>query len=174
MKKLCLVVLAVFCLGVMGVAADDDTTVLTAHLKGINETPPIATQGTGDFVATIHPDGTINFHLTFSNLETNAFVSHIHFGQPKILGGVMIFLCGGGGQPACPASTSGTVDGTITAANVTGPVAQGIEAGDLTEALQVIFKGVGYVNVHSTRFPGGEIRGPVQVRHGDGDGDDKK
>jgi hypothetical protein len=62
-------------------------------------------------------------------------VAHLHFAPSKVAGGVMIFLCGGGGQPACPAATEGTITGTITAANVTGPSVQGIVPGDLDSAL---------------------------------------
>ena len=77
----------------------------------------------------------------------------------------MIFLCGGGSQPACPAATSGTISGTIMAANVTGPTSQGIAAGDLTSALEAVREGNAYANMHSQMFPLGEIRG--QVRRGD-------
>ena len=77
----------------------------------------------------------------------------------------MIFLCGGGGQPACPATTSGTVTGTITAANVTGPTTQGIAAGDLTSALEALREGNAYANMHTTNIPGGEIRGQVLRGH---------
>ena len=77
----------------------------------------------------------------------------------------MIFLCGGGGQPACPAATSGTITGMITAANVTGPTGQGIAVGDLTSALEAVREGNAYANMHTDNFKGGEIRG--QVRRGD-------
>jgi CHRD domain len=82
----------------------------------------------------------------------------------------MIFLCGGGGQPACPAATSGTITGTITAANVIGPTTQGITPGDLDSALEEVREGLAYANMHTTSFGGGEIRG--QVRRGDGGGPD--
>jgi CHRD domain len=101
----------------LAVASDHRPLALKAALKGINETPPIATESTGFFVATPNSDGTFNFILTFNGL-TSAVVSHIHFGLSKEAGGVMIFLCGGGGQPACPAVTPGTVTGTFGAANV--------------------------------------------------------
>jgi hypothetical protein len=80
----------------------------------------------------------------------------------------MIFLCGGGNQPACPAATSGNITGTITAANVTGPTGQGIAPGDLDSALEAVRQGLSYANMHTTTFPGGEIRGNVQRGGGHG------
>jgi hypothetical protein len=109
-------------------------------------------------------DGVITFSITFSGLSTNLTLAHLHFAPTKVAGGVMIFLCGGGGQPSCPAATSGTISGTIVAANVTGPTTQGIDAGDLAAALEAVDDGDSYANMHTTKFPGGEIRG--QVRRG--------
>jgi CHRD domain len=172
MKKLLLPLAVAFCLNVAGAASDDDVITLRASLRGAHEVPAINSNGTASFTATIHEDGTINFTETFSNLTSNAILSHIHFGEEHVAGGVMIFLCGGGGQPACPAAASGTFSGTITAANVTGPTAQGVTAGDLASALRAIRQGAGYVNLHSVNFPAGEIRGQVRVHHGDGDRDD--
>ena len=148
-------------------AKDDDDVTLRATLSGANEVPPIFTAGTGRFTADIHPNGTIDFTLTFANLSANATAAHIHFAQPNVSGGVMIFLCGGGGQPSCPEATSGTVVGTISPANVVGPASQGITAGNLTAALRVIGNGEGYANVHTTMFPAGEIRGQVKVQGDD-------
>ena len=74
----------------------------------------------------------------------------------------MIFLCGGGGQPMCPQTLSGTITGTITSANVTGPTGQGIAAGDLTSALEAVGEGNSYINMHTTMFPGGELRGQIE------------
>jgi hypothetical protein len=116
---------------------------------------------------TIQPSG-ITFSLNFSDLSSPLAVAHLHFGVPKVNGGVMIFLCGGGGQPDCPATTSGTITGTITAANVTGPTGQGIAVGDLESALEVVRDGLSYANMHTANFGSGEIRG--QVRRGAGHG----
>src|SRR5436190_460131 len=104
----------------------------------------------------------VTFSLTFSGLSSPLTVSHLHFAPSKVAGGVMIFLCGGGNQPACPAATSGTITGTITAANVTGPAGQGITAGDLDSALAAVRSDLSYANMHTTMFTGGEIRGNVQ------------
>src|SRR5947209_1767649 len=122
MRKLCLAVLAVLCLCVMSAASDkDDVVSLRARLQGANEVPAINSNGTALFTSTIHPDGSITFKVTFENLTSNLILSHLHFGKEHVAGGVMIFLCGGDSQPACPAVTSGSFEGTITAANVTGP-----------------------------------------------------
>jgi hypothetical protein len=136
------------------------TERFSASLAGGNEVPPINSAGTGAFEMTIRD--TITFSLTFSGLSSPLTVSHLHFAPTKVSGGVMIFLCGGGNQPACPAATSGTITGTITAANVTGPGGQGITAGDLTSALAAVRSELSYANMHTTMFPGGEIRGNVQ------------
>jgi CHRD domain len=143
------------------------TERFSASLIGANEVPPINTEGTADFDMTIRPSG-ITFSLNFSGLSSTLGVAHLHFGVPKVNGGVMIFLCGGGNQPDCPATTSGTITGTITAANVTGPVSQGIAVGDLDSALEVVRNGLSYANMHTENFGSGEIRG--QVRRGAGHG----
>lgn len=141
------------------------TERFSASLSGANEVPPINTAGTGNFEMAIQ-QGTITFSLTFSDLSSSLTVAHLHFAPSKVAGGVMIFLCGGGGQAACPAATSGSITGTITAANVTGPGSQGIAAGDLDSALEAVREDLAYANMHTTNFPGGEIRG--QVRRGGG------
>jgi CHRD domain-containing protein len=168
MKRLGLIGLAVLAVVFIGSDAvrahDDGTVVLRASLRGAEEVPPISSTATAKFTATIHPDGNIDFSLSFQGLAANAVASHIHFGQRGVSGGVMIFLCGGGGQPACPAATSGLVEGSIVAANVTGPTAQGIAATELAKALRAIGQGEGYVNIHNAIFTAGEIRGQIKVR----------
>jgi hypothetical protein len=85
----------------------------------------------GRFTARVSEDGdAIEYELSYAGLEgTTTNAAHIHIGQKDVAGGVIAFLCGGGGKPACPA-TEGTVSGTITAADVVGPAAQGIAAGE--------------------------------------------
>jgi CHRD domain len=142
----------------------DTTQVFSAKLLGDNEVPPINSAGTATFrmeVDTSTTPPTIHFTLTFANLTGTATASHLHFAQFNVGGGVMIWLCGGGGQPACPAATSGTVAGTITSANVNGLPLQGIAAGDLTSALEAVGEGESYANLHTTSFGSGEIRGQV-------------
>jgi CHRD domain len=72
----------------------------------------------------------------------------------------MFFLCGGGGKPACP-NISGTVTGTVTAADVIGPAGQGVAPGQFEEAITAMRAGSAYANVHTTVYQPGEIRGQV-------------
>lgn len=62
---------------------------------------------------------------------------------------------------ACPPPPA-TIKGTITAADVIGPAAQGIAPGELGELMQAIRAGVTCANVHSTKFPNGEIRSQLR------------
>jgi hypothetical protein len=59
----------------------------------------------------------------------------------------------------------GEVTGTLTAEDVIGPTSQGVVAGDFARLLFAIRTGNTYVNVHTTRSPGGEIRSQI---HGHG------
>lgn len=132
-----------------------------AELDGFQEVPAISSTGSGEFRLEIsEDDSTIEFELSYSGLEATVLFAHIHLGQPGVNGGVSVFLCGGGGRPACP--QSGTVTGTIIATDVIGPSGQGIAAGELAELLRAIRERVTYANVHTTKHPGGEIRGQIR------------
>ena len=149
----------------------------TASLRGLTEVPPVATEATGSFTATLSSDeSTLTYTVTYSNLNAQVLFSHIHFGFPREAAAIMVFLCGpaagakGGppagtpNPPACPDTTSGTVSGSVTAANVIGPDAQGITPGsDFAKVVKALREGAAYVNVHTTRSTPGEIRGQVRV-----------
>ena len=65
--------------------------------------------------------------------------------------------------PECP--NSGTVTGVRMASDVVGPSGQGIAAGEFAEVLRAIRSGNAYINVHSTTWPGGEIRGQIRTNN---------
>ena len=85
---------------------------------------------------------------------------HIHFARPDVNGGIIAFLCGGGGKPACPAN--GVVAGTVTAADVIGPADRGITQGEFDELIRAMRNGATYVNAHTSTYMPGEIRGNIR------------
>ena len=146
--------------GTFAVAGDSGKSQFKASMGGYQEIATISTAGNGSFEAQLDGDA-INYTLTYSDLEGGTVLfAHIHLGARDTNGGVIAFLCGGGGKPACPPAPA-TVTGTITAANIGGPAAQGIAAGEFEEAVRAVRAGVVYANVHTTFWPGGEIRGQV-------------
>ena len=151
-----------------GSGDDDDAT--RTRLVGIQEVPSISTVGVGTFRVRMVSDDAFTFRLTYNRLESPITQSHIHFGQRHVAGGISVFLCsnlgnGPAGTAPCPGTTSGVVTGTITADDVVGPVPQGITAGEFNELLRAIRAGATYANVHTTTFPGGEIRGQIPRHH---------
>ena len=162
-------------LGASGVVAQGARN-LRETLIGYEEVPAVSTRGEGRFQASIsHDETSIAYELSYSNLEGAVAQSHIHFGQRGVNGGISVFLCsnlgnGPAGTQACPPAPA-TIRGTIVAANVIGPGAQGIVAGEFGELLRAIRAGQTYVNVHSSVFPGGEIRAQIE-RGNEGRGHD--
>jgi len=142
-----------------GLAGQDQGNGVGARLTGFQEVPPILSDGTGTFNG-ILSSTSLTYSLTFSGLSSSAFGSHIHFGERGVNGAIVVFLCGGGGKPACPAG-GGTVTGTITGADVLPVLSQGVTAGSFADLLRILNSGDAYVNIHTTIHPGGEIRGQI-------------
>jgi CHRD domain len=107
--------------------------------------------------------------------------AHLHFGQKHTTGGINVWLCQSADSPApaavaaatpmCP-SPSGTVAGTIRPAQVIALSGQAFPAGEdggFDALLEAIRADAIYANVHTDKFPLGEIRG--QLDH-DSDHDD--
>jgi hypothetical protein len=108
--------------------------------------------------------------LRYSDLEDAITQAHIHIGQFHTSGGISVWLCKTADNqgptptltPDCPDPESGVVEGTLTAANVVGPAPQGIAAGEFEEFVRLMRAGVTYANIHSIKFPAGEIRGQIR------------
>jgi hypothetical protein len=139
-------------------------------LISYQEVPALSTPGKGSFKATISDNPQqIQYTESYSNLDGVATQSHIHFGQRSVNGGISVFLCtnlgnGPAGTQACPPAPA-TISGTLTPADVIGPAGQGIAAGEWNELVAAIRAGKAYVNVHTDKFPGGEIRSQLNSRH---------
>jgi hypothetical protein len=152
--------LAVLAVGSYATAQSGKSNVSTGPMTSYLEVPALSSGASGSFEAKIDDAAPrIDYTLTFTGLEDSVLFAHIHVGQRSVNGGVSAFLCGGGGKPACP--QSGTVTGTVVPADVIGPAGQGIAAGEFAELVAAMRAGRTYANVHSAKFPGGEIRGQI-------------
>ena len=168
-KRHAIVLVAVLAaLAVVSYAVAAGSSQFDETLDSYQEPPAISSVGSGTFSAELSSTETaIRYRLQYSGLEGNVAQSHIHLGQALVNGGISVFLCTnlGNGPPGtqlCPASPA-TITGTITAANVIGPTGQGIAAGEFAELVKALKAGVTYVNVHSDKFPGGEIRAQLTM-----------
>jgi hypothetical protein len=160
-----LAIAGVLALAMTTATADEGPTTFSTAMSGFQETPPILSNGSGTFHATVNGNS-LTYTETFSGLTSPVTQSHIHFAQKGFPGAVFVFLCtnlgnGPAGTPACPAG-GGTVTGTITGANVLGVSGQNIPAGDFAALLRILRSGDAYVNVHTKNFPPGEIRGQLR------------
>lgn len=165
-------VIALLGIGSYAVAGGGSKNFRGDPLIGYEENPDVSTVATGSFEARLANDGSsLAYELSYSGLEGTVQQAHVHFGKRAVNGGVSFFLCtnlgnGPAGTQACP--QEGTVTGTIDAADVIGPAAQGIEPGAFGEILAAMRAGHAYANVHTTKWPGGEIRAQINDRrHGD-------
>jgi hypothetical protein len=163
---------AVVCaLGVGGVAAaGGGGEPFGGDLNGYEEVPAVSTAATGRFDAVVRVHhGKIWWKLSYAGLTGDVQQAHIHFAQPAVNGGISVFLCsnlgnGPAGTQPCPAPPA-TIKGVATAADVVGPGAQGIAPGELAELVAAMRAGMTYANVHSSVFPGGEIRAQLAPAH---------
>ena len=151
-----------------------------ADLSSYQENPTLSTPATGTLDVEISKSGdALDYTLSYQGLATNILFSHIHLGRPAVNGGVMVFLCTNGTAPAgvpvpppCPQG-SGTVSGTLTAADIVGSAsAQGVAAGEFAEVVRALRAEAAYGNLHTTAFPTGEIRGQVTFPRADSINDD--
>jgi hypothetical protein len=180
MKKIGVIAVLVIIMATTTLAFTHGFKNIKELLIGYEEVPAVSTTGNGELRARISNDDTeIAYALSYSALEGSVTQAHIHLGQKGVNGGISVWLCANpelltpAQQAAVPPGTQrcptppATITGTIRAADVVGPTGQGIAAGEFGELLRAMRAGVTYVNVHSTLFPGGEIRS--QIDHGDVD-----
>jgi hypothetical protein len=147
---------------------------VSADLIGYQEVPATSTTAKGRFHAWIDTRAnTITYKLSYDALEGTVSQAHVHFAQKGVNGGISFFLCtnlgnGPAGTQACPAPPA-EITGVVTADLVIGPAPAGtppagggIEPGAFAEIAAAIREGVAYANVHTSKWPGGEIRGQLR------------
>src|SRR6185503_12880481 len=142
------------------------------QLAGENEVPPRDTPAHGSVVVRLTENATGDAldYVLVANQITNVVASHIHVGQPGVNGPMAVFLYGNA-PPGGGLHNGLLASGTLTAADLIGPMLGKTIADLVTE----IRAGNTYVNVHTNDgvaptntgpgdFPGGEIRGQLEVK----------
>jgi hypothetical protein len=173
MKRIAVVLCLLASAAVSAVAAQEGFKSIKEFLTGFEEVPVVSTTGNGHFDATISKDGSeIAWELSYSSLEGAISQSHIHVAQAGVNGGISVFLCtnlgnGPAGIQPCPPPPA-TISGVITADDVSPAIAatlaarnQGVDTGQIGELIAAMRAGATYVNIHTSTWPGGEVRSQI-------------
>lgn len=126
-----------------------------APLSGAQEVPAVETRARGNATFRLSADGTqIHYKLIVANIR-EVSAAHIHLAPAGVNGPVVVWLFG----PAPEGITTNGIlaEGTITGANLV--LSFGGTMDDLVAALRA---GDAYVNVHTSAYPPGEIRGQIR------------
>jgi hypothetical protein len=127
--------------GGLAAVAKNGTFKLSAKLTAAREVPKpkgVPAAATGTFTGTLKGKK-LTFKLTFAHLSGKAFAAHIHKGKAGTAGAVIVPLCG-----PCKSPVTKTV--TVTSL-----------------ARDAIEHKATYVNVHTPKNQGGEIRGQIKA-----------
>jgi hypothetical protein len=120
------------------------------RLSGAKEVPRNSSRATGTASFTISRNGkSIRYRLTAHGLHGKPTAAHIHLGSRKIAGGILIALKL---RPFhLPAS------GVVTKKSFT-PMGN---VKTFAQAIRAIRAGRTYVNIHTKKYPAGEIRAQI-------------
>jgi hypothetical protein len=127
-----------------------------AKLSGKEVVPAVETKATGEAHFKLSKDGkALTYILKLKDIE-NVTAAHIHEAVMGKNGGPVAGLFAG---PMKAGKFSGTIaKGTITDKDLIGSLA-GKTVGDL---VKMIKEGGAYVNVHTEKYPDGEVRGQIK------------
>ena len=127
--------------------------VFKAKLSGKEEVPPNESPASGSAWVKINNDK-IEYEVNVTDLDkVNA--AHVHLGESGKNGPVIVTLFK---DKPTEQKTGKLAEANVTASNLEGPM-KGKTTADLLSAMK---NGTTYVNVHSTDFPDGEMRGQLQ------------
>ena len=134
---------------------DEFATVLT----GAEENPAVTTTASAVARFKVEANGTMSYELWAQTAITNVTASHIHLGAYLQNGPVVAFLF----ESATPRNFAAgelIASGTLNNAAV---IARASFVPSIANLAERIRQGRGYVNVHTTAHPGGEVRGQLTV-----------
>jgi hypothetical protein len=142
-------VMTLVCVLALSVLARADTITFTATLSGSQEVPPVNVPGFGSAVLVLDDvTGVAVIAVSYTNLSSGITMGHIHGPAPA---GVNAGIIQGFTSQLVLGSTTGGFS------NFTFPVA--LTAAQIT----ALKNGLVYVNLHTSAFPGGELRGQLTI-----------
>ncbi len=138
----------------LGIAAGNQT--FKAKLTGKEVVPAVKTAAKGEAIFKLSKDGKdLTFTVTVTDIE-NVTAAHIHGGKKGKNGAPVINLFTG---PMKEGKFSGELaTGTITDADLFGS----LQGKTVSDVVKMIKAGDFYVNVHTEKYPDGEIRGQIR------------
>ena len=162
--KLIGVVLAVLMLSAIAKA---DTLAFTATLTGSQEVPPTGSPGIGSALVTLDTvTNLLTVNVSFAGLGSPTIASHIHCCTPPGVNAMVATTV-----PTFPGFPLGVTTGTylmtfdLTLASTYNPAFitahGGTVAGAQAAFIAGLLSGQTYLNIHTTQFPCGEIRGQL-------------
>lgn len=125
----------------------------SSSLKGSNEVPARETNAAGQVIVRINKDEqSLYYKIIASNID-NVVAAHFHLAPAGENGPVVTTLYT---NPAHPSGAQNGIlsEGVITSADLQGP----FTGSDFSALVEAIRAGEIYVNVHSSRYPSGELR----------------
>ena len=164
--KLIGVVLAVLMLSAIAKA---DQLAFTTTLTGSQEVPPSGSPGIGSALVTLDTvTNLLTVNVSFAGLVSPTIASHIHCCTPPGANAMVATAV-----PTFPGFPLGVTTGTylmtfdLTLASTYNPAFitahGGTVAGAQAAFITGLTSGLTYLNIHTSQFPGGEIRGQLQA-----------
>lgn len=142
--------------------------VFIADLRGANENPPVASPGTGSAIVLIDSAAqTMTVRSAFGNLTTPTTDAHIHCCTvPTSNTGVAVGFRPAG-FPVGVTSGDFAANFDLNATSTYNPPFLAANGGTAATAKAALLSGIrnelAYVNIHTTGFPPGEIRGQLMT-----------
>ncbi len=127
-----------------------------AELSAFEETDGAASAARGVAGVLSKFDGSSMYYsITLTDASSQVTAAHLHLAPRGVAGPVIVPLCT---PQTHPCQTEGlVVQGTFAESDLTGP----LKAATFETLLENIRNGQVYVNVHTTKYPGGEARGQL-------------
>jgi hypothetical protein len=146
-------------------SAAQAATVFVATLSGGAEAPPNASPGTGTATLTLLDDNNYRLEVSYSGLTTPVTAAHIHGPTAAPGTGTAGVMTPVPTYPGFPTTTSGAYDQSfnLLSAASYNPAFVTNNGGTAATArlafLGAVNDGKAYLNIHTSQFGGGEIRG---------------